>query len=347
MKQFPIIAVAIALVLVGAFIYFRGEIFPREVGAPLTISELKYKVLEKFGGVFSETKSKEKGIFYCDPDYYPIAFRDERELAVERFPEIEKNKEEFAAILNHLNLAGVTEFSPEQKLLIYREHKHLNAISLEPVEDGYAFHLTVVDEKSMGIGEGMRIDGIVAQDGFIKILKEEKGFYTTCPICLSGNTRIDTPSGEVLVKNLRVGMTVWTVDKDGARVAVPIEKISKAPVPAGHLMAHLILDDGRELFASPGHPTADGRLIGALKVGDTIDGARVSVAERVPYGEGFTPLEAENPAACRGDKCIKNLARMGFNAPRELLTGFTYDILPASETGFYWANGILVGSTLK
>jgi len=25
----------------------------------------------------------------------------------------------------------------------------------------------------------------------------------------------------------------------------------------------------------------------------------------------------------------------------------TFDILPSSSTGFYWANGILLGSTLK
>lgn len=37
----------------------------------------------------------------------------------------------------------------------------------------------------------------------------------------------------------------------------------------------------------------------------------------------FTSLEAECPAACRGDECHQFLANAGFNAPRELLTGFT------------------------
>src|SRR3989338_3142947 len=36
----------------------------------------------------------------------------------------------------------------------------------------------------------------------------------------------------------------------------------------------------------------------------------------------FTPLEAECPAACRGDECRTILANTGFNAPSELLTGF-------------------------
>ena len=49
-----------------------------------------------------------------------------------------------------------------------------------------------------------------------------------------------------------------------------------------------------------------------LKVGDTLDGARVTLIERQPY------------AGTR-----------------------TYDLLPSGDTGFYWANGILVGSSLK
>ena len=76
-------------------------------------------------------------------------------------------------------------------------------------------------------------------------------------------------------------------------------------------MVHILLNDGRELWASAGHPTADGRRLGDLKVGDLLDGARVTLAERIPY----------NGIA-------------------------TYDILPSGGTGFYWANGILLSSTL-
>ena len=84
------------------------------------------------------------------------------------------------------------------------------------------------------------------------------------------------------------------------------------PVPATHQMVHLTLSDGRQLWASPGHPTSDGRVLGQLALGDMLDGARIIHLERVLYGQ---------PA--------------------------TYDLLPASATGFYWANGILMGSTLK
>jgi hypothetical protein len=76
-------------------------------------------------------------------------------------------------------------------------------------------------------------------------------------------------------------------------------------------MVHVTLSDGRELWASPGHPTADGRSIGELEIGDKLDGSPVTHLERVPYG-GVS----------------------------------TFDILPAGDTGFYWANGILMGSTL-
>lgn len=132
-----------------------------------------------------------------------------------------------------------------------------------------------------------------------------------CPICLAGSTFIDTPSGQVLVKDLQLGMSVWTTDKNGLRISGVITKTSKVPVPPTHQMVHLIIKDGRELFVSPGHPTIDGRIVGNLTNGDLYDGAFVVSVERVFYNEGAT-----------------------------------YDILPSGDTGFYWANGILIGSTL-
>ncbi|MBI2326797.1 hypothetical protein HYU92_00610 [Candidatus Curtissbacteria bacterium] len=133
-----------------------------------------------------------------------------------------------------------------------------------------------------------------------------------CPICLAGNSLIDTPSGLALVKDLQVGMSVWTTDKTGQRVFGVITKTSKVPVPPIHQMVHLVLNDGRELFVSPGHPTVDGRTVGDLGPGDLYDDVSVVSIERVPYGESAT-----------------------------------YDILPSGDTGFYWANGILIGSTLR
>jgi hypothetical protein len=74
---------------------------------------------------------------------------------------------------------------------------------------------------------------------------------------------------------------------------------------------HLVLADGRELLASPGHRTADGRPLGSLAAGDVIDGAKIIRWELVPYADART-----------------------------------YDLLPAGPTGSYWANGIMLSSTL-
>ena len=128
---------------------------------------------------------------------------------------------------------------------------------------------------------------------------------------LSG-TRIEAPAGAVLVQDLRVGMLVWTLDKTGVRVAQPVLQVSRTMVPSNHQVVHLVLDDGRQLWVSPGHPTSDGRRVGQLQAGDALDGARLLSADLVPYA-----------------------------APA------TYDLLPAGDTGFYWANGILIASTLS
>ncbi len=133
-----------------------------------------------------------------------------------------------------------------------------------------------------------------------------------CPICLSSEARIATPSGEVLVTELAVGDAVLTVDRNGEVVATTVEKTGNTAVPAAHQVVVLKLSDGRSLSVSSGHDTTDGRTVGELAVGDTYDGAEVIGVTRKRY-----------------------------------LHSHTYDLLPAGETGFYYANGILLGSTLK
>ncbi len=133
-----------------------------------------------------------------------------------------------------------------------------------------------------------------------------------CPVCLSGNTTISTPEGQFSVKDLKAGMSVWTIDSSGNKAAATILETSKVRVPSDHIMIHVVLADGRQIFASPGHPTADGRTVGELAVGSQLDGSTVIIAQPVQYNENYT-----------------------------------YDILPSGSTGFYWANGILIGSTLK
>jgi hypothetical protein len=171
---------------------------------------------------------------------------------------------------------------------------------------------------SVGDDVGVPCEGLLEKLARIDFLDQKVTFsvqivpHDGCPICLSGDTVIDSPRGLLSVKELAVGMTVWTMNRQGERVSAPIVQISKTPVPATHLMVHLILNDGRELYGSPGHPTTDGRKLGQLKVGDSLDGSVVMVAQLVPYNQSYT-----------------------------------YDLLPSGDTGFYWANGILIASTLK
>ncbi|MCK9352039.1 MAG: Hint domain-containing protein [Candidatus Paceibacterota bacterium] len=135
---------------------------------------------------------------------------------------------------------------------------------------------------------------------------------TPRPICLSGDTRISTPEGDVLVKNMKEGMRVWTVDKNGKKISGTAVLAGKTRAPSTHKVMHIKLSDGRELFVSPRHKIADGRNAGEMDVGDRIGGAAVILSDLVPYTEEYT-----------------------------------YDILPNGDTGMYFANGILLRSTLK
>jgi hypothetical protein len=114
----------------------------------------------------------------------------------------------------------------------------------------------------------------------------------------------------VSVKDVRKGTIVWTLDADGEKVAAEVLEVSRMKAPADHRVVRLVLSDGREARISPEHPTIDGRHVGDLRAGDSYDGAIVRSAELEAYG---------------GDA--------------------TYDLLP-SGIGAYWANGILMGTTI-
>jgi hypothetical protein len=256
---------------------------------------LKYAVLEQF-----------PDFFFCDRDFYPIARDDEMSLAQQRFPELQADQEEFQAILNHNNLSGTTSFTDEQKLLIYRDHKKLNALFFELAGDRYQFQIQTGLEGQ----QGQSIAGTIDANGSIEI-REQNSIVPTCPICLAAGTMIDTPQGRIPVEDLRVGDPVWTINATGERIAATILRTSKVPIPVGQQVLRILLSDGRQLSASAGHPAADGRLLGDLREGDPLDGGRVILIERIANEDAST-----------------------------------YDILPSGNTGFYWANGILLGSTL-
>ena len=263
--------------------------------AGLSPTELKYRLLFEF-----------PDFFFCDPDYYPVASADELELALQRFPELQANPEEFAAILKHNSLEGLATYTDEQKLLIYQEHKKLAAVPFELNQTGYAFQIQIAESE----GRGELVSGTIDSHGKITV-QERSPSIATCPICLAAGTLIDTPAGLVPVEDLQIGTLVWTKDAAGKRVAQTLIRIGKTIIPTSHRLVHLVLDDGRQLWLSPGHPTADGRQAGQLQPGDFLDGVQVRSADRVPYSSSDT-----------------------------------YDLLPAGDTGFYWANGILLASSL-
>ncbi|MFO0684159.1 MAG: hypothetical protein U0234_19055 [Sandaracinus sp.] len=128
--------------------------------------------------------------------------------------------------------------------------------------------------------------------------------------CASPDTRIATPSGERAIADLAVGDLVYSAE-GGALVAVPLAAVHRTWVGGDHRVVRVVLDTGRVLEISPGHPTADGRFFSDLRPGDLLDGARVVEAELVPYAHDYT-----------------------------------YDVLPASQTATYVAGGVLIGSTM-
>lgn len=139
-------------------------------------------------------------------------------------------------------------------------------------------------------------------------------------VCAAPDTPIATPSGDRAIASLRKGDRpiaslrkgdlVWSVDR-GRIVAVPIATVGQTPVDTAHVMVRAKFANSTVLRISPGHPTADGRTFGDLHKGDRLDHAEITEAMLVTYGEPFT-----------------------------------HDILPASDTGAYFAGGVLIGSTL-
>jgi hypothetical protein len=132
-----------------------------------------------------------------------------------------------------------------------------------------------------------------------------------CPVCLPPTTLISTPKGDVAIKDINEGDTVWTMDAKGRKVAAPVLKKNIVQVGDDHKVLVIKLDDGRILEASPGHPAANYKPLENFNVGDKLDGATITSIELIAYNQKETQ-----------------------------------DILPAGATGCYRANGVLIGSTL-
>ncbi|MFO0589152.1 MAG: hypothetical protein U0441_16565 [Polyangiaceae bacterium] len=137
----------------------------------------------------------------------------------------------------------------------------------------------------------------------------------TCPagcakcVCASPDSPIATPTGERAIRDLAVGDLVYSVHQ-GQIAIVPILEAVHVPAP-NHVVVEVTLANGRTIEMSPKHPTADGRTFGSLRAGDSLEGAAIATVRTKAF---------EHDA--------------------------TYDILPDSDSGTYFAAGALVGSTL-
>jgi hypothetical protein len=263
----------------------------------LTYHELKLRLVDSLGEVD-----------YCDRDDYPVIRPGLEQASAQKFFDtINPNSEELQALTQHAGLAGKTNFTNDEKLMLYRQHKALLAVMLDTLPVKYSFKINV---KTPAVKE-WHYEGQISPSG--KILVQVKNpFKLNCPICLPYNALIETPKGKIEVRYLKTGDPVFTADAEGHRFVTTIFNTGKTPVPAGHKMIHIKLNDGREFTASFGHPLADGRVLSQLKRYDPVQNSSVSEVDTISYNGGFT-----------------------------------YDILPGGNTGFYIVNGILVGSTLK
>ena len=262
---------------------------------PLSQVELKYRLMSQFGP-----------LQYCDPDSYPIGRPVTPAYVSGRLAQISASDgSTYQAILTHYGFSA--PLTQSQEALVYADYKQLAAIQLTP--DGASYKFAYLAQKGGGGWEATRIDGAISAGGSVDV-KSRTSTVRTCPICLAAWTTIETPSGPVAVTELEPGMAVWTQDQAGHRVAGLLLEVGSMPAPPGHQVVHLVTADGREVWVSPGHPTADGRRAGDLIAGDDLDGSRVVTADRVPY------------------------------------SGRTYDLLPSGPTGIYWAGGLPLLSTL-
>jgi hypothetical protein len=137
----------------------------------------------------------------------------------------------------------------------------------------------------------------------------------TCPPGCTGckcnpeGTLIAGPAGNRRIETLVEGDLVYSMDR-GRLATVGIRRVQRVAVH-DHIMVRVVLAGGTVLRESPLHPTADGRTFAQLAPGETLDGLRIVETSLVPYSGSAT-----------------------------------WDLLPDSDSGTYFAGGVLIGSTL-
>lgn len=127
--------------------------------------------------------------------------------------------------------------------------------------------------------------------------------------CVSPETALSTPEGEIPIADLRTNDLVYSIHQ-GRIQAVRILATQRVRVK-DHSMARIELHDRFVMEISGDHPLGDGRSLWELIPGEKFGDARIEALSVVPY-EGT----------------------------------FTYDVLPDSDTGTYFVHGLWVGSTM-
>ena len=226
---------------------------PTPTGSPLPLPALKLAVLDAVGGRLD----------YCDPDQFPVAHGTPLEAAEARLPMIQADGGTFDAILKQQHLSPTQHFTDDQIIAINDLYKQMQAIHLTTTNGVYSFDV-LVPRAGSDVGN-QRLIGTVSRSGAVTIGRREPGQHINCPICLVSGVRIATPSGDIRVQDVRVGMTIWTTDRKGHRITGVVLATGHMQAPLGHEVVRLDLADGRSVVASPGHPTADGRTVGGRR----------------------------------------------------------------------------------
>ena len=151
------------------------------------------------------------------------------------------------------------------------------------------------------------VSGSVDASGGVTVQHRTIG-RQNCPICLARSVVIATPRGPVSVTRIHDGMIVWSTDRHGHRIRATVLR-TRHRRASGELL-RITLADGHSVAVSPGHPTANGEAVGSLGVGDRLAGSSITSIAWVSYD------------------------------------GVTYDLLPSGSTHTYFADGVLLGTTL-
>ncbi|MBA3468450.1 MAG: Hint domain-containing protein [Herpetosiphonaceae bacterium] len=248
---------------------------------------------------------------WCDYEYYPLhhmaGFEERAQSAIQDMALSDPAGLQIIQQTTGL-ITDITTLNITQTLALYYQIRSTDSIYLHDyIDERYQFTAHIKND----IDQTIRVEGTITNLGAIEIQSQEPE-YVMCPTCLAANTLIATPGGAVPVQQLRAGDIVWTATPDGTWIAAPILRVSRSAVPPQHQVARVTLSDGRRVTASLRHPTSDGRLFAELNVGEQLDGGTISRIEQADYAHGWT-----------------------------------YDLLPEGATGWYWADGVLLASTLR